>query len=63
MAAHETNLLHRNVVVGLNFAGHETAERGGTVLERIENFLVERDMCRIVISRVLDQNKPVVGSE
>ena len=60
MAAHETDLFHRNIVIGLNFAGHETAQRSGAVLERIEYFPVERDMRRVVIIGVLDQNEPVV---
>ena len=63
MAAHETDLFGRNIIVGLDFAGHEAAQRRAAIFKRVKYFAIERDVCRIVIGGVLGQNDSIVRNK
>ncbi len=60
MRAPPGDLVDGHVVVGVDLAGHEPAQRRRAIVERQDLLAVERDMRGVVEVRVLRQHQPVV---
>ena len=61
MAAHEGDLVDRYLVVAVDLAGDEAAQRRRTIVHRKEGLAVEGDLGGIVELLALAQHQPVVG--